>query len=73
MMKEIVSDIQHEIWSSWMRWLFHVSIENDDGTVTIPADKVARWKRQMNTPYMELSEDEKDGDRHQADLILRVL
>jgi len=56
-----------------MRWLFKVSCHNEDGSVTIPADKVKRWTRQMNMPYSELSEDEKNSDRHQADLVIAKL
>lgn len=32
----------------------------------IPADLVHRWTEQMNTPYSELSDREKDSDREQV-------
>jgi hypothetical protein len=56
-----------------MRHLFSVSTMNEDGSVTIPADKVARWQRQIETPYAELTDKEKDSDRDQADKILGVM
>ena len=72
-LREALSDVQHEIWSHWMIWQFSCCQQNDDGSVTIPAAKVERWTRQMNTPYSELSDGERESDRHQADKILKVL
>lgn len=68
-----LADVQHEIWSHWMKYLFEVSIQNDDGTVTIPADKVENWKRQMITTYSDLSDQEKKSDIEQAEKVLAVL
>lgn len=73
LLREKLSDIQHEIWSTWMIYLFKISIYNNDGTYTIPVDKVEHWKRQISTPYGELSEIEKDSDRKQADKIIAIL
>jgi hypothetical protein len=50
---ERLASIQHEIWSHWMRWFF----DNDT-----PENR-SRWRRQMTTPYAELSEREKESDR----------
>jgi len=61
-----IAAIQHQIWSHWMKYLFEVSIQNEDGTVTIPASKVNRWKRQMNTNYDDLLDSEKLSDIEQA-------
>lgn len=63
---ELNSDIEHEIWSSWMQYMFMCGYNNADGSWTMPADKVERWKRQMNTPYRNLSEKEKSSDREQV-------
>lgn len=68
-----LADVQHEIWSHWMKYLFEVSIQNDDGTVTIPADKVATWQKQMVTTYAGLSTREKESDIEQAKKVLAVL
>ena len=72
-LREHIANIQHEIWAHWMRYLFSVCQENPDGSFTVPAEKAQRWLRQIDTPYTELSEPEKDSDREQADKILALL
>lgn len=72
-LREALSDVSHSIWSHWMKWQFSVGTFNKDGTWTMPVEKVERWQRQMNTSYVELPENEKEGDREQADKILEVL
>lgn len=68
-----LADVQHEIWSHWMRYLFEVSTQNDDGTVTIPAEKVKTWQRQMVTSYANLSDKEKESDIEQAKKVLAAM
>jgi hypothetical protein len=72
-MLDEIADLQHEIWSHWMRYLFEVSLQNDDGTVTIPADKVERWKRQIITKYVDLSDNEQNSDLEQARKIVDLI
>lgn len=72
-LREELAYVSHEIWSHWVRYQFKCGTYNDDGSFTIPADKVARWSRQIETPYTQLSEAEKESDRHQADKILAVI
>lgn len=68
-----IADLQHGIWSHWMFYLFEVSFQNEDGTVTIPPDKVKRWKRQMTTKYVDLSADEQKSDLEQAQKVMNVI
>ena len=63
---ESCAAIEHDSWARWMDHLFDKSKKNPDGTVTIPADKVKHWERQVETPYAELSEDEKESDRKEV-------
>jgi hypothetical protein len=71
--REQLAALQHEIWSEWVRHMFEVSIANVSGTVTIPQQYVEQWQREMNTPYNDLSEEEKDGDRKQVDKMTALL
>lgn len=72
-LKEDLADIQHQIWSHWMRYMLDSGRENEDGTWTMPADKLDRWTRWMITDYDDLTEKEKESDRHQADKVLDVM
>lgn len=72
-LREQLAALEHEQWVAWMKYLFEKSPENDEGCVEIPASLVARWKRQMNTSYVDLPENEKESDRAEADKVLRVI
>jgi hypothetical protein len=72
-LREQLADLEHARWSHWMRWMFDCGTTNADGTWTMPADKVERWQRQMNTPYAGLSEREKDSDRAEVDKTLALI
>lgn len=67
--RERLATYAHSAWSGWMKYMFSKSDQNADGSVTIPKELVARWTRQMYTPYSELPEDEKNSDRDEADKI----
>lgn len=63
---ELVAPLCHEQWSGWERYGFTKGEFNPDGSFIIDAESVKRWTRQMNTPYSELSEKEKESDRIEA-------
>lgn len=63
---EEAADLEHERWARWQYYLHSKCIWNNDGTLTIPAELVERWQRQIVTPYAELSESEKESDRKEA-------
>lgn len=71
--REQIAALQHEIWAHWMRYLFACCTKNEDGSVTIPEDKVARWLRQIDTPYSELTDIERESDLEQADKIMKII
>ncbi len=72
-LRERLAELCHDQWSKWERYMFSMGTFNDDGTWTMPAWAVERWMRQMNTPYLDLSESEKEGDRRQADRFITLL
>ena len=70
---EQLADVQHQIWSHWMQYMFTQGEFAPDGSWFMPQEKVERWMRQMSTPYPALTEREKESDRHQVEKVLEVL
>ncbi len=71
-MKEEVARLCHEQWSEWMAYLFSKGEFQEDGTWVMPDWAVTRWQRQREAAYEDLSEDEKDSDRAEADKFLAL-
>lgn len=63
---ERLASVEHERWGHWQKYMHSKCIPQADGTLLIPADLVARWQKQIETPYPELSETEKESDREQV-------
>lgn len=63
---ERLAAIEHERWAHWQRYAHDQCERRDDGSLVIPAELAARWEAQIETPYAELSEQEKDSDREQV-------
>lgn len=70
---ELIAQKQHDIWAHWMNYLFEVSDILPDGSCHIPSVYVQRWLRQIETSYSDLSEQEKNSDREQAQKITTCL
>ena len=63
---ELLSSKEHQRWAKWQKYLHSCCTKNEDGSLTIPKDKVERWNRQMKTDYENLTEKEKISDRRQV-------
>ncbi len=80
-MREELASLCHVQWSGWMQHLFSkcdatmpiVLSALEDGSLIIPAEYVKNLRKQMRTPYSELSEIEKDSDRKEADRFLAII
>ncbi|MFW6311994.1 MAG: hypothetical protein ACOC1K_07145 [Nanoarchaeota archaeon] len=70
---EELANLEHERWSRWQKYLHSQCKRNNNGSLTIPADKVKHWERQIKTPYKDLSDKEKDSDRKEARKTLNLL
>jgi len=70
---EVLAAIEHARWAKWQAYLHSRCTPNPDGSLTIPADLVARWERQIATPYEGLTEREKDSDREQVAAVLPTI
>jgi len=74
---DALASLEHARWCHWQRYLHSRCIRRDDGILLIPADLVKRWEKQIETPYSELTDEEKESDREQVrkylPLIVEVL
>ena len=73
LMLEALADLEHDRWSGWQEYLHSQCLKNKDGSLTIPAELVERWERQINTRYKELSEKEKESDRKEARKTIEII
>jgi 8-oxo-dGTP pyrophosphatase MutT (NUDIX family) len=63
---EVLADLEHRSWGKWTKWMLaEITKERpfDLEQVFESLPCVQRWHRQIETPYEELSEDEKESDR----------
>jgi len=60
---ERLAALEHEQWAHWTRHM----LDN------LYPENIERWKRQVETPYEELTEKEKDSDREWASKILSIV
>jgi hypothetical protein len=72
-LKEKMAEQAHVSWAGWMKYLFTKGSKDSDGRFIINADSVARWERQMDTPYAMLPENEKASDRVEAEAYFKVI
>lgn len=70
---EALADAEHASWARWTDYQFGRCKANPDGSLTIPAALVERWRRQAATPYADLSEAEKESDRKEVREILPLI
>ena len=72
MLRENLAELAHKQWSGWMEYLFSKGTFNSNGTWTMLKWAVDRWRQQMRTKYIDLSKDEKENDRQEADRVLAL-
>ncbi len=70
---ERLASIEHDRWAHWQRYIHAQSERRADGSLVIPPDLVARWERQIETAFVDLSEDEQESDRQQVREYLPVV
>lgn len=73
---EALADKEHESWAGWMDYLLEsaaISTSQDVTSLSFPTERVEHWRRQIKTPYAELSEQEKESDRKEVRKILPII
>ena len=70
---EQLADKEHASWARWMQYLFSKCIRQYDGSFVIRRELAERWQRQVEMPYAELTEQEKQSDRDEVAHILPII
>ena len=70
---ECLADEEHVSWAGWTAYLFEKCEHNPDGSLTIPSGYVAGLQKQIDMPYAELTEQEKQLDRDEVEHILSII
>lgn len=74
---EQLADKEHASWARWMAYLFSKCDVIDDGDgyehYVIPRELAKHWQRQIDIPYAQLSEREKQSDRAEVAHILPII
>ena len=60
---EKLAALEHDQWAHWTAYMLN----------NLTDENINRWKRQIKTPYKELSEDEKEKDRVWARKVLGIM
>ena len=63
---EVLADIEHKRWSGWQEYLHSLCVKNEDGSLTIPKERVDWWNKEIETPYCDLEERLKEYDRDEV-------
>ena len=72
-MIEKLSDIEHDRWCSWQKYLHSCCVKNEDGSLTIPKVLVERWEYEINTKYNNLPDNIKESDRKETYKIIPII
>jgi hypothetical protein len=80
-LREALAEYAHDAWAGWMKYLFSKgrfdTVELEPGLAeqiwVMPSWAITRWARQMETPYADLPESEKESDRQEADRMLALV
>ncbi len=71
--REALATYAHEAWSSYMEYFLNKLGKDSKGNLIISRSYVLSLRALIATEYSELSEDDKKGDRDEADKISEVL
>jgi hypothetical protein len=62
-LREWLADLEHKQWAHWTKYM----LDN------LTEDNIKKWRRQIDTPFEKLSEQEKKSDFEWADKVIDIL
>lgn len=62
-LRERLAELEHKQWAHWTRYM----LDN------LTPDNIERWRKQIETPYAQISEAEKASDRKWADEVIKLI
>jgi MoxR-like ATPase len=68
---EAMAELEHKQWAHWTKYM--ITALKEEGVDLSSSPLIKRWMRQIETPYSELSETEKESDREWARKALQLL
>lgn len=87
--REKLAALEHDQWTHWTKYMLDVlgpllaygrGVADEaarhgvaDARATAAREALARWRRQIETPYCDLAEQEKDSDRQWADKAIEII
>ena len=70
---EVLASLEHERWSKWQNYVHSICIKNEDGSLTIPKERVEHWEWEIKTKYNDLPENLKEYDREEIRVFLKEI
>lgn len=76
---EVLADLEHQQWAHWTKYMLKVLhpalpfVYDGQKGQSEAGRAMIRWMRQIDTPYADLSEEEKESDREWARKVLEAL
>lgn len=68
-----LSAVEHERWSHWQQYMHSKGQRQPDGSLTLPAEMVRQWDKQIHTKYADLSPAEQVSDQEQVHRYLPIV
>lgn len=62
-LRDWLADLEHKQWAHWTKYM----LDN------LTEENIARWRRQIDTPFENLSDKEKKSDYEWADKVIGIL
>jgi hypothetical protein len=70
---DTLAAVEHERWAHWQRYMHSKGTRLADGSLQLSGDLIARWEKQIATPFAELTQEEKDSDRDQVRVAIPII